>query len=678
MYKRIGLLIITLLFFTMVACSDEERVNPEDFLTGYLEAWQSFQFEEMKEYMDEASVELLSDQEWVLEERMEKVYEDLGIDEIELNFESRNFEEEEINLDEVEELTYDVDVTMSTIAGEVEYTTEVVLHKKIEGEENEIETWLVEWHPSHIFVGLEKPSDQISIKTELPERGEIYDRNGELLAVNGQVYRAGFIPEKVENFDVATQQFADLFNIDVERVRELANAYPDNPDWEAPILRFPVNDPREAELYNISGVMWSREDGRQYPYGNELAHLIGYIGPITAEELEENAGKGYTASSVIGKRGLESVFEDRLRGEVGITVEIQDENGNTKDVVVSKEPVDGEDITLTIDVSLQKRLTEIIGDDIGTAVVMNPTTGEVLALVSQPSYDSNLRYLNLPEPHEDEFDDINILYERRFQNTYVPGSIFKAITGAIGLEEGVIDPDEKITITGRRWQPEDAEDWGNYHVTRVSERVSEVDFLTAMTYSDNIYFAQQALKTGGDALESWAEKLGFNEEFTFTFPLYASSIANDGFKSDIQLADTGYGQGEVLVNPIHMSALFSMFLNDGDIIQPVLLKEEETGQMWKEDVISEETVETVLESLISVVENERGTAYRSNPGHDRAIAGKTGTAELKLSYEDDNRDELGWYVAMDYEKKDMLVMMMIENPKGGSGYVVDKVNEFLQ
>ncbi|WP_096190327.1 penicillin-binding transpeptidase domain-containing protein [Evansella halocellulosilytica] len=674
--KKIGMLFLFIFFVS--ACSSDEAVNPEDTLDHYITAWEGQNYDEMFHTLNTSSEEELNGYEWNLSERFEKVHEDLGVNSIEITYESRDFAEEEIDLEETEELDYQVHVGMNTITGDISYTTNVLLTKEIDMiEDEEVEVWSVDWHPSHLFMGLKTNDDQIQVSTEPSNRGEIFDRYGTPLATNGEVYEVGFVPERMEDFDDATNRFADILNIDVETVRDLANRYPDNPDWFAPVQHISLSDERVDDLLNIPGVLLNREEGREYHFGGELAHLIGYVGQITAEELEEREGEGYHMNSIIGKRGLEAALENDLRGEPGVTISVADEEGNTRDVLMKSDPVHGDNITLTIDVSIQEKLVDTFGDDTGAGVVMDPTSGEVLALVSLPSYDSNLRYLQLTDPRAESIDDPNTLITRRFQNVYSPGSAFKPFTAAAGLEEGTLDPDEVFEIEGKQWQPDDGS-WGDYRITRVNEQVSDIDLKTGMMYSDNIYFAMQALALGEEKMESWAETFGFGEPFPFGFPMNASSISNDGLSSEPLLADTGYGQGQVLMNPLHLASLYTMFIHDGSVIQPQLFEGSEP-EMWKEDTISPETANIVLDSLIAVVEDSNGTASRENPGHNRALAGKTGTAELKDSLEDESGEELGWYVAFDYEEKDLLIAVMIEDSQehGGSGYAVDLVNEFV-
>lgn len=661
----------------LAGCFGEDPVNPEETLDEYIDYWETGQYGGMENTATEETQELIGAMELELEERMNNVYSDIGVDNIQVTYEPIDFSEEEIDLDGIEEITYEIDVQMDTMLGELNYYTDVTLRKETEEEDGDEWSWKVDWHPTHFFAGLQEPDDLILVNREEPERGGIYDRNGLKLAVNDIIYEAGFKPEDMDDFDAATEEFAEILSLDVDFVRERANLYPDNPEWFTDVVRISPEDPRREELGEVSGVMFNRVEGRVYPHGEALAHLIGHIDSVNAEDLEEREGEGYTSSSYIGRRGLEAVLEDQLRGEPGVSIVVANADRETRDVIKSRQVEHGEDITLTIDAEMQVELAEAIGDDAGTGLVMNPATGEVLALASMPAYDSNLRYLNLSDPRAEELEDTNILYQLRFRDSYSPGSVFKPFTAAIGLEEGTLDPVEVIEIDGKQWQPEDS-DWGSYEVTRVNENVSEVDLNSAMKHSDNIYFAQQALEIGSGTFEEWAEQLGFGESLDFVYPMHTSTLSNDGLETEMLLADTGYGQGEVLINPLHLTTLYTMFTNEGSVVQPTLLQGEETG-VWLEDIVSPDTAERVLESLITVTEDENGTAYRENPGHSRSMAGKTGTAELKESRDDVEGEQLGWYTAFDYEEQDLLVTVMIEGAEehGGSGYVVDLVNGFL-
>ncbi|WP_350343459.1 penicillin-binding transpeptidase domain-containing protein [Proteinivorax tanatarense] len=667
MRRKVVIVCFLLMLLFLVGCSSED-VNPEDTLKKYINSWSNGSYENMLTLLSKESIEMVDNQKWRFSERYKNIYNDLEIDEIKIDFQKIDFKGEGIDLDEITEITYLLDIKMNSVAGKLKYQTEVDLVKEAENEDEE--GWYVVWHPSHLLKGLEEPTDKINLKIEQPQRGEIFDRNGKELAVNGKILQVSVVPEATKELEQTAENLAEELDMDVEKVLELSNQYSHRPDWAAPIQNLSLDDPRKESLLDIDGVLISQVDGRQYPYGDAVGHLTGHIGPITAEELKERQGQGYRASSFIGKNSLELVYEEKLRGTPGATITAVDINGNERKIIAEQKAIDGEDITLSIDVDIQQKILESLSGKSGAGIVMEPKTGEVLAMVSEPAFDPNLRYLGLPDPRADKIEDTSRLFERRFQNKYSPGSVFKPFTAIMGIEENTLVPNDVLKIDGLRWQPDSS--WGGYHITRVSD-VNKVNLNNAMIYSDNIYFAKQALKLGGDKLEQWTDNFGFGQNLNFEFPLHPSKLSNSDLKSDVLLADTGYGQGELQMSPLHLTAMYTVFLNDGDMIQPTLIAEEQT-RVFKADVASSQTADIVLDTLKQVVENEKGTAYRENPGHNRKIAGKTGTAELKKDFKEKDGDILGWYVSFDYEDKDMLITLMVEDVSSSS--VVDMANDF--
>ena len=263
----------------------------------------------------------------------------------------------------------------------------------------------------------------------------------------------------------------------------------------------------------------------------------------------------------------------------------------------------------------------------------------------------------------------------RFRQTFAPGSTFKPITAAIGLETGAIDPNEDFGNEGLSWQKDDS--WGSYKVTTLKS-YEPVILENALMYSDNIYFAKAALAIGTDDFEKSLKALGFNEEIPFEIKMGESQYSNDEhIEGEIQLADSGYGQGEVLVNPLHMAGIYTAFCNDGNVIKPYLVyKENATAENWIEGAFSSETANEVLEGIKKVVNDPKGTGYTAHRD-DIVLAGKTGTAEIKASQDDTTGTELGWFAVLTAEEtaeKPILLVSMVEDVKGigGSGYVVKK------
>ena len=424
-------------------------------------------------------------------------------------------------------------------------------------------------------------------------------------------------------------------------------------------------------------------DKREYPLGEKLAHLIGYIQTISAEDLEKNKDKGYTSNSVIGKSGLEKYYEDRLKGTTGAEIYIANSNGNKKRTIVKRECKDGENIKLTIDSNLQTKIYEDYSSEKSATCVINPKTGEILALVSTPSYNSN-DFINgiSQEKWNTLTNDANKPFYCRYQATWAPGSSFKPVIGAIGLTTNKFAADDNFGKSGTSWQKDSS--WGNFRVTTLATYGGVANLKNALIYSDNIYFAKAALKIGADQLMQSLNQIGFNQELPFDIKMSESQYSNmDKIETEIQLADSGYGQGQILVNPLHLASIYTAFLNDGNMIKPYLHADggSTSSEIWIKDAFSPQIVSEVMEGLEGVVNNPEGTGYGACR-EDIRLAGKTGTAELKATKEDTSGTEIGWFTVFTTDrdtKNPILLISMVENVKdiGGSGYVVEKDKAIL-
>ena len=361
----------------------------------------------------------------------------------------------------------------------------------------------------------------------------------------------------------------------------------------------------EAMLLTVPGVGLDTVENRVYPLGEKAAALTGYIHNINQEELDAHPGEGYTAQSKIGKVGMESLLESRLRGSDGCKIYIEDINGNVKQVLAEIEAHNGEDVTLTIDAALQAKLYDQMKDDKGTAVVMNPGTGEILALVSTPSYDPNSFIMGLSEETWAQYNDEETQpMLNRFKAAYVPGSSFKPITAAIGLSCGAFAADEDFGSSGTTWTKDN---WNNYSISTLQQYSGAANVQNALIYSDNIYFAKAALKIGRSAFADGLKSIGFGEDVPFEFGLKNSTFGTDlVMDSEIECANSGFGQGNVLINPIHMASIYSAFTNGGDMMTPYL-ENDKSPAVWKEDVFTDEAVQAVRSAMVQVIENPDGT-----------------------------------------------------------------------
>ncbi|WP_413380668.1 penicillin-binding transpeptidase domain-containing protein [Alkalihalobacillus sp. 1P02AB] len=550
-------------------------------------------------------------------------------------------------------------------------------------EMEEEKEWKIDWTPGLLLPQIDY-GDGVQYATINPTRGEIYDRNGEELAVNGKLLQVAMVLGRMEGKEEEmVKKASELLDLSEEFIEEKLNQSWVQPDHLVPIVEL-VYDGNE-ELMEIlqetskEGLTFQTIPGRQYPLGAAAAHLTGYLGNIQAEQLEELKEEGYTESSKIGRAGLEALFEKELRGQLGGKISIVSEDGKEKDVLIEKEAVDGEQITLSIDANIQKKAYDQLINEHGTNVTMNPVTGEVLALVSMPTYNPNDFIVGMSN---NQFEELNNHpgkpFIAKFNQSFTPGSTIKPITAAIAIENSW-DPNAKIDVPENdRWQKDDS--WGNHFITRVSGiPLTSLNLSEAMVYSDNIYFAKLALETGEADIASGLEAFGFGEKLDFSTNLATSTYANEnGLNRDALLADTGYGQGELLVNPLHLAVMFTSFLHEGSMIQPRLVASEQSGSFWKEQVISAETANTVKQTIIDAVQNQNATGHAANISAMN-LAGKTGTAEHKSSQEEEG-PETGWFIALNDGEPEVLSLMMIENVenKGGSRYVAEKVKQVLE
>ncbi|QHJ72031.1 penicillin-binding transpeptidase domain-containing protein [Planococcus halotolerans] len=658
----IGIFILAMAFF-LSGC--QEQVTPEDRLAEYIDHWNNLEFEEMYgQYLNEGTKAAYGTDEFV--DRQLKLHEDLGIENLEVTFTEAS---EDTEWEEEQPADFPVQVTMDTLAGPVEFEENMTL---LYEETEEAGNWFVEWTPSFIFPQLES-GDPVRINRQSAARGELYDRNDQPLAVNGTGRSIGVVPEKFTN-DADKEQLAELLGMSVDEINQQLNQ-----DWVQNNLSQFVpfsktsNDNTELleQVLEIPGTMHQETAMREYPYGEALSHLIGYIGPVTAEQLTELQEQGYTENDMIGRQGLERQLEEQLRGEDGTRIYIDKEQEQI--TVAEKQAVNGEKIQLTIDAELQQVAYDSMAGEAGTSAAVDPETGETLVLLSSPGFNPSEFTLGVSgERYEELKEDPLMPLYNRFAQSYAPGSTIKPVTAAIGLEAGTLDPSEGLTIEGETWQKDD---WDGYKVTRVHpEAPNPIDLNKALVYSDNIYFARQALEMGRSTLVEGLENFAFVEEIPYPLVLQSSQISNDGtIASEGQQADTSFGQGQMLANILHLASVYQPFLTDGVMHKPTLLLEEEDAQVWKDGLLSAENAEILRTDLRNVVVD--GFAQEANL-ENIPLAGKTGTAELKAAGEESGQDN-GFFIAYDSANPEFIIAMMVEDvgDNDGSAYVAGMVGE---
>lgn len=507
----------------------------------------------------------------------------------------------------------------------------------------------IDWSPQLIFPGMEG-QDKVSISVDNATRGEILDRNNEPLAENGTLYQLGVVPGQLGTGDEKNaniKAIAERFDLTEESINQALGQ-----SWVQDELFVPLKIIEPTDEMP-TGTSLKETIGRTYPLGEAAAQLIGYLGNVTAEDIEKD--ETLASNGQIGRSGLEAAFDKELRGENGGKIAITDEDGAEKAVLLEKERADGKDIQLTIDAQAQKTAFDSLQNQAGATVVTEPKTGDLLVLASSPSYDPNKMTQGISQEDYDAYEQNEDLpFISRFATAYAPGSTFKAITGAIGLENGTIDPTQSIAIDGLKWQKDSS--WGDYFVTRVTD-VASVNLKDALVYSDNIYMAQQTLSMGEDAFRDGLSKLIFGETLDLPIAMNPAQISNeDSFNSDILLADTGYGQGELLLNPIQQAAIYSVFANQGKLVYPRLVKEAEQKD---KEVFKAETIDQINQDLTAVVSDPNGTAH-SLAALNIPLAAKTGTAEIKEK-QDEKGQENSFLFAFDSQDQGFLMVSMLED-----------------
>ncbi|WP_286669699.1 penicillin-binding transpeptidase domain-containing protein [Thomasclavelia cocleata] len=641
------IVIVTLIFFLFNRGKDAGEVVEE-----YYSHLTKKDYKKMYAMLTRGSLARTSQK--VFETRYENIYD--GI-------EAKNMK---VKINEVNDNVVNCTISMDTIAGKVSYDNKIT----VKNDE-------IVFNEKMLFDGIEG-ENKVRVLTDNASRGKILDRNDKELATIGEAYSVGLVRGKL-NGEGDYQAIADLLDMSVDKIKKIMSASWIKDDSFVPLKEIAKDDDGKSladQLLAIKGVKLNTAYVRYYPYGEVTSHLTGYLQQVNAEDLEKHKNEGYSETSLIGRSGIEAAYEKDLKGIDGKKIIITDKDGKEIKIIANKRVKDGKDIKLTIDIDLQKDLYNEYQNDKSASVAMNPKTGEILALVSTPSFSSNDFILGFnSEQWENLNNDALKPLTNRFKATYIPGSSMKPITGAIGLDAKKIEPNKDLGALDK-WQKDSS--WGNYYVTTLHAPTPN-NLKNAIIYSDNVYFARSAVEIGKDELTSGYDKLKIGKKIPFELSLNLSQYLNkDSNFDDQKLADSGYGQGELLINPVQLASIYSSFVNEGNIFQPYLIIDQKP-KSWIKSAFSKSTVNIIKEALIGVISDSNGTGHAIYH-NDIELAGKTGTAELKSSQSDTNGTELGWFTVMTTNSDTpILITTMVEDVKdrGGSGYVVEHMKKPL-
>lgn len=637
------------------AIEREEAV--EERVEAYLSALTEARFDELTSHLDDESLKQYGYSAEELSSRYETIFQGIGASQFTLD-------EQELTLDEeTDEYNLRYTLSMETVLGPVSSLEYETVINEADGEDEDSEKRLA-WRPALILPEMEE-GDSVNLSFTEPERGSIYDRHGNMLAGTGEAYQAGLYPmmlgegeEREENLD----RISEEFGVSVSQLENLLDQ-----SWVTDESLVPFKTVDVGSTPEVQGVMYQQTTDRLYMLGEAAAHLVGYVGDVTAEDIENNPT--LTSGQIVGKTGIEAVFDEQLRGRTGGQITIVDDQGEVKEVVIESEEEEGQSVQLTIDSDVQLDLFEAFDNEPGSGAIMQPETGEMLALVSAPSYNPQLFSRGISSQDYAAYEkNEDTPFVNRYTARYAPGSTFKILTASVLMEQDDFDPQFAHEIEGLHWSPE-TEAFGNHRITRVSDTETEVDLAAALVYSDNIYFAKEALDMGAEQFIEELNRYPFGEDLQVPFSMSPAQFANENaIESETLLADTAYGQGQILMNSIHQLVFYSTVLNDGEMTYPTLSVEETTMQ---EPVISAESAELVRELLIETVTHPNGTATGLTD-LDYSVGAKTGTAEIAG---EEGNDTNGFLYVFDAEDNAYSFLGFLEGQR--SGDVIEQFTPFL-
>ena len=519
-------------------------------------------------------------------------------------------------------------------------------------------------------------SNRVRIIPKQPERGNIFDRNGKLLASTRYPRSVYLWPmaHRKSSWSVVGPRLAQILEIPQAEIEKTLEESAVNPSSLIRIARN-LNEAQVTALREyeneLPGVEINTEAVRYYPYGKELAHILGYTREITAEQLEKKKAQGYRLGDVMGQMGIEKAYEKLLRGEWGGQQIEVDGRGRPLRVLGTKQAKSGNDLHLTIDLETQIAAEKALGNRNGAIVAIDPKNGAILAMVSHPGFDPNIfSKQKLSQKDWESLQGSEHPLVNRAISAFPPASTFKIVTTTAGLESGQFSPDTvlqtygSLTIGGTRFG-----EWNH-------AGFGPLGFVGALQWSSDTFFYQIGKRVGGPTLISWTRKYGFGQKtgLEFTTEEAKGLVPDDNWKQkvwkrDWTVGDTinmSIGQGALQTTPLQVAVMFAVPANGGYRVQPHLLKDHEQAKSWRESLNLKPTTVKVLRAGLRKVVSE-GTGKVLNTPTLPPVAGKSGTAEAWRRGVKENHAWFGAYAPAD--KPEILVVAFAEHSGGGGGSV---------
>ncbi|MEJ2345211.1 MAG: penicillin-binding protein 2 [Gammaproteobacteria bacterium] len=502
--------------------------------------------------------------------------------------------------------------------------------------------------------------NRVKVLPIAPTRGLIFDRNGVLLADNVPSYRLEIIPEQVKNMKKLLAQLRQTVDISDDDLKQFQETVKRSRPFESIPLRFHLSDTEVARLavirHRLPGVNIVARLTRHYTTGSSMAHVVGYVGRISEQDLQHLDATNYRGTSHVGKIGIEKYYEDILHGKVGYQQVETNAQGRIMRTLQKQPPVPGRNVYLSIDLRLQEAAEKALGDYNGSIVAINPKTGEVLALVSKPGYDPNLfvNGISRKDYRALRNNPSQPLYNRALLGQYPPGSTIKPFIGLAGLHYGTTNGTQTIFCPGYYKLPNEERkfrDWKRWGHGRVN-----LD--QAITQSCDVYFYNLAYHLGIDHIHDFLHQFGFgqrtgidmNAERPGLLPSRQWKRKTRGqpwFPGET--LNTGIGQGFMLTTPLQLASATATLSMRGFRVVPRMLhavQNPSTKRMTLQAVkteppitdVKKDTWNYVIKAMTDVVYGPHGTAYRLKHLPFK-IAGKTGTAQVFGIKQEEEYDE---------------------------------------
>ena len=490
--------------------------------------------------------------------------------------------------------------------------------------------------------------NRVQLQPLPPKRGLIYDRNGVLLADNRPSYVLSVVRERVGDLDVALSELQTLLPVsegDLENFHKKVNR---SRPYEPVPLRFRLTENERALLavnrFRLPGVVVEARLLRHYPYGELFSHALGYVGRISEEEVQALDETDYRGTFYVGKVGVEKFYEDILHGDVGYQNVESNAHGRVLRVLERFLPVTGKDLTLSLDYRVQLAAFDALGDRRGAVVAINPLSGEVLALVSTPGFDTNLFVNGISyEDYNALRDSLDVpLFNRAIQGSYPPGSTIKPFMAMAGLQSGLVTPESTVADPGWYSLPGDSHRYRDWILRiRGTGHAPLVNMKMAISESCDVYFYDLARRLTIDRMAEYLHPFGFGERTGVdTTNERAGILPSTRWKRGAmnqpwypgETISAGIGQGYMLASPLQLAVATGVMASKGQRRIPhlVMAIDGEPLPVTSLDplVAPAEYWDAIFDGMREVVHGRNGTAKALAQGIAYEMAGKTGTAQV--------------------------------------------------